>query len=47
VLWALAEYQKLGKERLTDGFQFKDLFWIVWFLLSILKNGLRHIFYEC
>jgi magnesium chelatase subunit I len=26
VLWALAEYQKLGKERLTNGFQFKDLF---------------------
>jgi magnesium chelatase subunit I len=26
VLWALAEYQKLGKERLTDGFQFRDLF---------------------
>ncbi|TBH70093.1 AAA family ATPase [Aquirufa antheringensis] len=26
VLWALAEYQKLGKERLKDGFQFKDLF---------------------
>jgi magnesium chelatase subunit I len=25
VLWALAEHQKLGKERLTDGFQFKDL----------------------
>jgi hypothetical protein len=27
VLWALAEYQKLGKERLTDGFKFNDLFW--------------------
>ena len=26
VLWALAEYQKLGKERLTNGFQFRDLF---------------------
>jgi magnesium chelatase subunit I len=26
VLWALAEYQKLGKERLTDGFKFNDLF---------------------
>ena len=25
VLWALAEHQKLGKERLTDGLQFKDL----------------------
>jgi len=26
VLWALAEHQKLGKERLTDGFKFNDLF---------------------
>ena len=25
VLWALSEHQKLGKDRLTDGFQFKDL----------------------
>jgi magnesium chelatase subunit I len=25
VLWALAEHNKLGKDRLTDGFQFKDL----------------------
>jgi magnesium chelatase subunit I len=25
VLWALAEHHKLGKDRLTDGFQFKDL----------------------
>jgi magnesium chelatase subunit I len=26
VLWALVEYQKLGKERLKNGFQFIDLF---------------------
>ncbi len=25
ILWALVAYNKLGKERLTDGFQFKDL----------------------
>ncbi|MFM7020186.1 MAG: magnesium chelatase, partial [Aquirufa sp.] len=29
VLWALAEYHKLGKERLQDGFQFKDLLGIL------------------
>jgi magnesium chelatase subunit I len=29
VLWALAEHHKLGKERLQDGFQFKDLLGIL------------------
>ena len=29
VLWALAEHHKLGKERLEDGFQFKDLLGIL------------------
>lgn len=25
VLWGLAEYRKLSKERITEGYQFKDL----------------------
>jgi magnesium chelatase subunit I len=29
VLWALAEHHKLGKDRLQDGFQFKDLLGIL------------------
>jgi magnesium chelatase subunit I len=29
VLWALSEHHKLGKERLQDGFQFKDLLGIL------------------
>jgi hypothetical protein len=28
-LWALAEHHKLGKDRLQDGFQFKDLLGIL------------------
>ena len=29
LLWALAEHHKLGKDRLTNGFEFKDLIGIL------------------
>jgi magnesium chelatase subunit I len=25
ILWAMVEYKKLSKDRITDGYQFKDM----------------------
>jgi magnesium chelatase subunit I len=26
ILWAMVEYKKLSKDRITDGYQFKDMY---------------------